>query len=179
MIRNYLKLRLKLLKRKKLFSAITIFGMAIPLMFMMMMISSLDNSRSIYMRKTIGPIVVVVILFTLVLIIVLLGLFGVLWYDISLRKQEIGIRRATGAASGKIFNLVVKEMLVWASIGILIGIMLFVQSPILNLFSIRFNDILVSVISAALIIYFLVFICSLLQASQAAKIQPAVALHEE
>ncbi len=43
MIKNYLKLTFKLLKRKKIFSVITIFGMAVPLMFLMIIISSLSH----------------------------------------------------------------------------------------------------------------------------------------
>ena len=142
-------------------------------------ITSLDSVRSKYLRKTLGPVVVVLAVFFLIMIVVLLGLFGVLWYDISLRKSEVGVRRAAGATSGKIFSLVVKEMLLWASLGIIIGIALFVQLPFLNLFSFGWSNGVGSVIFAALIIYILVIICSLLPASQAAKIQPAVALHEE
>ncbi len=142
-------------------------------------ITSLDSVRSKYLRKTLGPVIVVLAVFFLIMIVVLLGLFGVLWYDISLRRSEVGVRRAAGATSGKIFSLVVKEMLVWASLGIFIGIVLFVQLPFLNLFSFGWSNGVESVIFAALIIYILVIICSLLPASQAAKIQPAVALHEE
>jgi putative ABC transport system permease protein len=142
-------------------------------------ITSLDSVRAKYLRNTLGPIAVIASLFFLILLIVLLGLYGVLWYDISLRKHEIGIRRATGATSGRIFSLIVKEMLVWASLGMIIGIIFFVQIPFLNLFSVELRNSVISVLCAALIIYMLVIICSIMPASQAAKIQPAVALHEE
>jgi putative ABC transport system permease protein len=142
-------------------------------------ISSLESVRDQYINKTLGPIIVVITLFFLVLFIVLLGLFGVLWYDISLRKSEIGVRRATGATSGKIFKLVVNEMMVWATTGIILGIVLFIQIPILNLFTIEKGVAALSIIGASLTIYFLVLFCSLLPATQAAKIQPANALHEQ
>lgn len=142
-------------------------------------ITSLNSVRSKYLRKTLGPVIVVLSVFFLIMIVVLLGLFGVLWYDISLRKSEVGVRRATGATSGRIFKLIVKEMLVWASIGIIIGIIFFVQLPFLNLFSVDIDNGIKSIIFAALVIYILVIVCSLLPAAQAAKIQPAMALHEE
>ncbi|MBN1182120.1 MAG: ABC transporter permease [Bacteroidales bacterium] len=142
-------------------------------------ITSLDSVRTKYIQKTLGPIVAIGILFGFIFLIVLLGLFGVLWYDISLRKQEIGIRRAIGASSKVIFRLIVKEMLVWASIGILLGIIVFVQISIFKVFSFASENTIISILCASLIIFIMVVVCSLLPASQAAKIQPAIALYEE
>ena len=42
MLKHYFKLTIKLIKRKKVFSVITIFGMGIPLMFLMIIISSIS-----------------------------------------------------------------------------------------------------------------------------------------
>lgn len=142
-------------------------------------ITSIDSLHTKYLRKTLGPIIAVGILFAFVFLIVLLGLFGVLWYDISLRKQEIGIRRATGGSSSRIFKLIVKEMLVWASIGILLGIVLFVQIPMLKVIPIEFNNCLISILCSTLIIYLMVAVCCIIPAKQAAKIQPALALYEQ
>jgi len=142
-------------------------------------ITSIDSVRDKYINKTLGPIAIIIIVFFLILLIVLLGLFGVLWYDISLRKSEIGLRRATGASSSRIFKLIVKEMLLWASIGMIIGLIFYLQLPVLDLFSIDSGIGLSAIISATLIIYALVIICSLIPASQAAKIQPATALYEQ
>ncbi|MCG8308185.1 MAG: ABC transporter permease [Cytophagales bacterium] len=142
-------------------------------------ITSLTAVRAKYFRKIWGPIVAVFTVFSFVFLIVLMGLFGVLWYNVSLRKKEIGLRRAVGADAGKIFTLVVREMLSWASVGIFIGALIFAQIPLLKLYSIGPGNFAFSVVSAAAIIYLLVAVCCLIPGIQAAKIQPAVALREE
>ncbi|MCD4732273.1 MAG: ABC transporter permease, partial [Bacteroidales bacterium] len=132
-------------------------------------ITPLKTDRSKYFRKIWGPVVAIFIVFSFVLFIVLLGLFGVLWYNISLRKIEIGLRRAVGATSNKIFIQVIREMLSWASIGILIGVLILVQIPLLKLFPVETDVFIASVISAALIIYLLIIFCSIIPGIQAAK----------
>lgn len=142
-------------------------------------ITPLKTDKSKYYMKIWGPIMAVIIVFAFVLLIVLLGLFGVLWYNVSLRKTEIGLRRAVGANQNKVFTMVIKEMLSWANIGIAIGIVLMIQIPLLKLFPIEPGVFVASIISAALIIYLLIILCSLIPGIQATKIQPATALHEE
>jgi putative ABC transport system permease protein len=139
----------------------------------------LKADRSKYFMKMWGPIIAILVVFAFVLFIVLLGLFGVLWYNISLRKTEIGLRRAVGANANRIFIQVIREMLSWASIGILIGILIVAQIPILKLYPVETDVFIASVVSAALIIYVLIILCSLIPGIQATKIQPSVALHEE
>ena len=142
-------------------------------------ITPLKTDKSKYFMKIWGPIIAVIIVFAFVMLIVLLGLFGVLWYNVSLRKTEIGLRRAVGANQNKVFVMVIKEMLSWANIGIAIGIVLMVQIPLLKLFPVEPGVFVASIISAALIIYLLIILCSLIPGIQAAKIQLATALHEE
>ncbi len=142
-------------------------------------ITPLKEERTRYIRKIWGPLVAVIVVFSFVLLIVLLGLFGVLWYNISIRKTEMGLRRAVGANKQRIFTQVIREMLWWASVGIIIGAVIFVQIPLLNLYSIEMQVILTSIISAGGIIYILVTLCSLFPGIQASKIHPAAALHEE
>ncbi|MBN1996143.1 ABC transporter permease [candidate division KSB1 bacterium] len=142
-------------------------------------ITPLAAERAKYFRKIWIPIVMVAIVFSFILLIVLFGLFGVLWYNISLRKMEIGLRRAVGADTGKIFTQIVLEMLVWASIGMIIGLFIFAQVPLLKLISLDIQNFTSSVLTAGLVIYLLVGFCSLIPGLQAAKIKPALALHEE
>lgn len=142
-------------------------------------ITPLKTDKSKYYMKIWGPVIAVVVVFAFVLLIVLLGLFGVLWYNVSLRKTEIGLRRDVGANQNKIFIQIIKEMLSWANIGIIIGIVLMAQIPLLKLFPVEPGVFVASIISAAFIIYLLIILCSLIPGIQAARIQPATALHEE
>ncbi len=142
-------------------------------------IVSLETERIKYIRKIWGPLVAVFTVFLFVLLIVLLGLFGVLWYNISLRKAEIGLRRAVGANSGRIFLQIIREMLSWASVGIIIGTLIFIQIPLLNLYPVEPEILITSILSSAFIIYILATMCSLIPAFKTAKTEPAVALHEE
>jgi hypothetical protein len=51
-----------------------------------------------------------------------LGIYSVLSYLVSLRRQEIGIRLAIGASSSTVLRLVVKQGLAYAVIGAVVGI---------------------------------------------------------
>lgn len=56
------------------------------------------------------------------LLIAGLGIHGLLTFTVSKRSQELGVRRALGAQGGDIVGLVLREGLVLASIGIVIGV---------------------------------------------------------
>ena len=58
----------------------------------------------------------------LAILLVATGLYGTLAYNISRRTSELGIRMAVGATSGAVLRLVLKEGLVIASAGILVGV---------------------------------------------------------
>ncbi|MBA7556123.1 hypothetical protein ES705_48821 [subsurface metagenome] len=107
------------------------------------------------------------------------GLFGVLWYNISLRKSEIGLRVAVGASKSNIYKQFIGEMLVLATLGIIPGLIIAAQFPILKVFNIQPKVYIIAMLAATLLIYLLVTLCAILPSAQAAKIQPAIALHEE
>jgi len=111
---------------------------------------------------------------------VALGLFGVLWYSISRRRSEIGLRRAVGAYRGRISGQILGEAAVLATFGIIVGVFVAVQVPILGLDeSIGGPIYLLAMAVSALMIYVIVTLCALYPSRLAVRIQPAEALHDE
>ena len=110
---------------------------------------------------------------------VALGLFGVVWYNTSKRRSEIGLRRALGATSSGISRHFVGETLMMATIAIGIGLFFAGQLPFLDLIELDGQIYAIAMLVAVLFIYTLVLICSIIPSQQAAQIHPAMALHEE
>nr|WP_294795936.1 FtsX-like permease family protein [uncultured Mucilaginibacter sp.] len=107
-----------------------------------------------------------------------LGLFSILYQNINRRRQEIGLRRATGAVAGEIYWQVILEVIMLATIAIVPGIIVAWQFAIFEAFgsaSFYYSSMLIG----AIVIYLLVILCALYPARLASKIQPAAALHEE
>ena len=110
---------------------------------------------------------------------VALGLLGVLWFNISKRRSEIGLRRAIGATGSNVSTQFVGEVIMVTLIGILFGIFFAAQFPLMKLFDTENINYYYGMLLAAGIILLLVFICSLYPSMQAAKISPAAVLHED
>ncbi len=51
-----------------------------------------------------------------------IGIYGLMAYSVAQRTQEIGIRLALGAGSGKVRNMVVWQGMRLAAIGVVIGL---------------------------------------------------------
>jgi putative ABC transport system permease protein len=111
---------------------------------------------------------------------VALGLFGVLWYSISRRRGEIGLRRALGANSGHVSGQILGETLALATFGIIAGIFVAAQVPVLGLEeSVGGPMYVLAMVASAVMIYLIVSVCALYPSRLAARIQPAEALHDE
>ena len=137
-----------------------------------------------YMRTRINnlrlmPVIITLIVAGFLIINVALGLFGVLWYNISKRKSEIGLRRAVGASGHSISGQLVGEALVLSTISLIVGSFFALQFPLLNIFDLPALTYLIAQGLAIAFIYLLVAICAFYPGRQAAAIYPAVALHED
>jgi putative ABC transport system permease protein len=142
-------------------------------------IEHLTNKRESINKFALIPLIVFLIVAFFLIINVALGLFGVLWYNISKRKGEIGLRRAVGASGSSISKQLVGEALVLSTLALIIGSFFAVQFPLLNVFDLSASIYILALVLSIAFIYILVIICAFYPAKQAAGIYPAVALHED
>ena len=142
-------------------------------------ISYMDDFRNSKNEMTIIPMIIFMIVAGFLIINVALGLFGVLWYNISRRRSEIGLRRAIGASGASVSGQLVAESLILATLSITVGCFFAMQFPLLNVFDIAADIYIYAILLSMLFIYLLVIACSVYPGRQAAAIHPATALHEE
>ena len=142
-------------------------------------IRNLENRRVQDSKDTWIPMVALLSICGFLILNVALGLFGVLWYNINKRKAEIGLRRTLGATKSEVSMQFIGEVLLVSAFGILIGLFFAFQLPLMKVFEIEnLNYYYAMLISGGLILV-LVLLCAFYPSRQAAKIHPALALHEE
>jgi putative ABC transport system permease protein len=110
-----------------------------------------------------------------------IGIYGVLAYQVSQRRREIGIRMALGAASGSIFSLVLREGGVIVGAGAAVGLAgaFFLRQTLqAQLYETGAMDPTVVAGVAALLIGVALVAC-ILPARRAAKTDPLVALSDQ
>jgi putative ABC transport system permease protein len=142
-------------------------------------VNTLSDNRHDKMKVVLTPLVALGIVTLFLIINVALGLFGVLWYNINQRKAEIGLRRAMGATGAGIAKQFLGEMLVVTTLGVLGGVLLAMQFPLLGAFGLDPAVYGLAIALAATLIYVLTAVCAFQPSRIAAAIQPAVSLREE
>jgi predicted permease len=111
-----------------------------------------------------------------------IGLYGLIAYTVARRTPEIGVRVALGADASGVLWLILREVLLLASLGIALGIPLalalerVVQS---RLFGVVGTNVVLFVAGAALGLLAAAAIAGLLPAQRATKVDPMVALRHE
>jgi predicted permease len=115
------------------------------------------------------------------LLLSLIGVYGVMAYSVSQRTQELGIRRALGAEGGDIVRLVVRQAVLLAGVGAVIGLALsFGATSALSAFLFgvsAFDPVVFSVVTVALV--GAVVVASLVPARRATRVDPLVALRND
>ena len=142
-------------------------------------IRHLDNERVEESRSTWIPMIALVVISSFLIVNIALGLFGVLWYNISKRRAEIGLRRALGASQGNIIQQFMGEILLITSLGMILGLFFAIQFPLLKVFEIPASNFYFAMLSAAGIILAIVGLCTFYPSYQASLTHPSTALHEE
>jgi putative ABC transport system permease protein len=117
----------------------------------------------------------------LALVLAAVGIFGVISYSVTQRRQEIGIRRALGADAANVMALVIRQGMGLTAVGMAIGIAgAFAVTRLLQslLFGVTPTDPLTFSIVAA-VLAFVAFAASFLPAWRASHVDPAEALRHE
>ncbi|MEL7022012.1 MAG: FtsX-like permease family protein [Bacteroidota bacterium] len=130
-------------------------------------------------KQTLIPIIVMLVVCGFLILNVALGLFGLLWYNISKRRGEIGLRRVVGAFKSHIAWQFIVEILLIAGTGIALATLFCIQVPLMEFFELPPRYFYQSIVVSTLFILVLVLICALYPSRQAAQITPADALREE
>ncbi len=117
----------------------------------------------------------------LALMLACVGLYGTLSYAVARRTNEIGIRMAIGAERSSIVRMVLREALLLAFVGIVIGIPLTLAASRLvssMLFGLKATDPF-TLAAATLLMIAVAALAGYLPARRAAKVDPMVALRYE
>jgi putative ABC transport system permease protein len=143
-------------------------------------VKPLSQVRATSVRFFLTPLIVAGTLAFFLLLMVGLGLIGVLWQNLLQRTREIGLRRAAGASSAAVQRQVLLEQLLLTTLGVLIGSLLVIQIPVLDLINVLSRGVFTAGLLAAMAaIYLLSLLCVLYPSTLAARVQPAEALRYE
>jgi ABC-type antimicrobial peptide transport system permease subunit len=117
----------------------------------------------------------------LALLLAALGLYGVMSYSVSRRRNEIGIRMALGAEPDNVIRLVLKHVAVITVVGIIVGVAgavgtgRFINTLLFNLATYDRTMIAVTAVTLAAA----AAIAGYLPARRAARIDPMTALRQD
>jgi putative ABC transport system permease protein len=141
----------------------------------------LENLRSNYNRSNyLTPLAVLGLLAGFLVVMVALGLSGVLWQMVTQRIRELGLRRAKGADRVRIRQQIFIELGLMTAIGIVGGLLLLVQVPIMGwLGPVPVNVYIVALVLAAAAIMALTAFCGWYPSLLATRVPPAEALRYE
>lgn len=143
-------------------------------------IRNMEKMRTNMLRTRLAPLVAGGVVGLFLIAMVGLGLTGVLWQNVTRRTREIGLRRAMGASGKSVNRQVLVEVVLLASIAMLIGGIIILQLPVLGAFAIVTPAAFTAGFLGALAtIYALTVLCALYPSWLASRLTPAEALRYE
>jgi putative ABC transport system permease protein len=143
-------------------------------------VKPLAQMRESSFRLRLTPLIAGGIVALFLMVMVGLGLIGVLWQNLLQRTREMGLRRAAGASRSNVHAQVLLEQMILTSFGVLLGVVLVAQIPLLDLISFISPKIFTGgIVLSMLSIYLLAALCALYPSAMASRVQPAEALRYE
>ena len=149
----------------------------LPLYSVMSMRDRMD--QSLVDRRT--PMLLALTFAGVALFLAALGIYGVLAYQVSQRRREIGIRMALGSDAARIFRLVLGEGMILLGVGFAAGLLLAIAirgALQTQLYGIGAMDPTV-LSSVALLLGLVALIACIVPARRASRIDPVVALADQ
>ncbi|HEY6806527.1 MAG TPA: ABC transporter permease [Pyrinomonadaceae bacterium] len=156
-------------------------------------VTSLDRSLPIYALKPMNEylydslarrrfnLTLLSVFGVVALLLAAVGIYGVISYSVSQRTQEIGIRLALGAKTRDVLLMVVRQGMVLAIAGILLGMIgAFVLTRLMKvlLFEVSPTDPVTFIATGSLLILVALLAC-LIPARRATRVDPLIALRYE
>jgi putative ABC transport system permease protein len=143
-------------------------------------VGRLDDVRDSVRRSELVPLKAAALVAGFLMLMVVLGLTGVLWQNVTQRTREIGLRRAKGATRSHIHVQILGELMVMTFLAVVVGALLLAHVPFLNLVA----DLNATVYlqgggAAALALFALTALCGFYPARLAARVEPALALRTD
>ncbi|MCX6224127.1 MAG: hypothetical protein NTV01_05170, partial [Bacteroidia bacterium] len=156
-----------------------IFSVLDPKVWFIRSTYSFENMRSTenldrLQRKYLG-----VLLAIFLLINVLLGVIGILWYNTNLRIHDIGVKRALGSTAKSIKTQLILENLVLGGLGLIVVALVYIQVPSIRITKVGPAVMYLSVAISMVMMVLLILLSTWIPASIASKIRPAEALKTE
>ncbi|MFA6482918.1 MAG: FtsX-like permease family protein [Bacteroidales bacterium] len=156
-----------------------LFAVLDPKIWVIRSLNSFDNMRSTENLDRLQHKYLGVLLAIFVMINVLLGVIGILWYNTNLRIHEIGVKRALGSTGRSIKTQLILENLILGGLGLIIVALVYIQVPSIRITKVGSSVMYLSVLISVIVMILLILLSTWLPASIASKIRPAEALKTE
>ncbi len=141
---------------------------------------ALEDARRDLLRDTWLPVLMGGSVAGFLVIMVGMGLVGVLWQTVARRTRELGLRRALGATATAVRWQVLGELLALTTGAVVVGALIFLQLPILHVFSqAGYHIYLIALAIGVAVIYPFVVLCGLYPSWLATRVHPVQALQHE